>query len=519
MKLNLKNDGTMKPSKLTGLPVCAFGAAAAALASGCGEKPAPRPNIIIIYADDVGYGDFSCNGTSAVCTPNVEKLAAQGVRFTNAHTTSSTSTPARYGLLTGQYPWRKQGTGIAAGDAGMIIAPDQYTLADLLKDAGYATGAVGKWHLGLGETSRQDWNGTISPGLPDIGFDYSFIMAATADRVPCVYIENQRVVGLDPSDPIAVSYVKPFEGEPTGKDNPELLVMTPSHGHDQAIVNGISRIGYMKGGKSALWKDEEIADRITDKAVQFIADNREHPFFLYFGTNDIHVPRVPHARFAGKSGMGPRGDAILSFDYCLGRVMQALDSLGIADNTLLIVSSDNGPVVDDGYNDRAVELLGDHRPWGDFRGGKYSAFEAGTRVPMLVRWPGHTPEGAVSDVLFSHIDIYASLGALCGVSIPEGAAPDSRDHLSTLLGGGSDREYVVEQNLSNTLSIIVGDWKYIEPSDKMRVNKQTNTEMGNDPMRQLYNLQEDIGEKRNLAEEYPEKADELRDLLETVRNQ
>ena len=162
---------------------------------------------------------------------------------------------------------------------------------------------------------------SIAPGLSDIGFDYSFIMAATGDRVPCVYIENQRVVGLDPADPISVSYAEPFEGEPTGRDNPELLVMTPSHGHDQTIVNGISRIGYMKGGKAALWKDDRIADRITDKAVEFIARNREHPFFLYFGTNDIHVPRVPHARFAGKSGMGPRGDAILSFDYCLGRVI------------------------------------------------------------------------------------------------------------------------------------------------------------------------------------------------------
>ena len=421
------------------------------------------------------------------------------MRFTNAHTTSSTSTPARYGLLTGQYPWRKEGTGIAAGNAGMIISPEQYTLADMLRGAGYATGAVGKWHLGLGETARQDWNGVIAPGLSDIGFDYSFIMAATGDRVPCVYIENQRVVGLDPADPISVSYAEPFEGEPTGRDNPELLVMTPSHGHDQTIVNGISRIGYMKGGKAALWKDDRIADRITDKAVEFIARNREHPFFLYFGTNDIHVPRVPHARFAGKSGMGPRGDAILSFDYCLGRVMRTLDSLGIADNTLLIVSSDNGPVVDDGYNDRAVELLGDHRPWGDFRGGKYSAFEAGTRVPMLVRWRGHVPAGAVSDALLSHIDIFASLGALCGGEIPEGAAPDSRNHLSALLGGGPDREYVVEQNLNNTLSIIVDGWKYIEPSNKMRINRQTDTELGNDPMRQLYNLREDVGERHNLA--------------------
>jgi arylsulfatase A-like enzyme len=205
----------MKIMQLPVIPVCALGTAAA-LCAGCGKTPAERPNIIIIYADDVGYGDFSCNGSPTIQTPNVDRLASEGVRFTNAHTTSSTSTPARYGLLTGQYPWRKEGTGIAAGNAGMIISPEQYTLADMLRGAGYATGAVGKWHLGLGETARQDWNGVIAPGLSDIGFDYSFIMAATGDRVPCVYIENQRVVGLDPADPISVSYAEPFEGEPAG---------------------------------------------------------------------------------------------------------------------------------------------------------------------------------------------------------------------------------------------------------------------------------------------------------------
>lgn len=215
-------------------------------------------------------------------------------------------------------------------------------------------------------------------------------MAATGDRVPCVYIEDGRVVGLDPADPIEVSYSKPFEGEPTGRDNPELLTkLRPSHGHDMAIVNGVSRIGWMRGGRSALWVDEEICDRITEKAVDFIRRSAESdkPFFLYFGTNDIHVPRVPNERFAGRSGMGPRGDAILSFDWQVGEIMRALDSLGIADNTLVILSSDNGPVIDDGYEDGAVEMLGDHRPWGEQRGGKYSAFEAGTRTPFVVRWP------------------------------------------------------------------------------------------------------------------------------------
>lgn len=509
----------MKPSVSKLLPLGLAGICP--VLGGCtqSEQPAAeRPNVIIIYADDVGYGDLSCNGALTIQTPNVERLAREGVRFTNAHTTSSTSTPARYGLLTGQYPWRKAGTGIAQGDAGMIISPDQYTMADMFHNMGYVTGAVGKWHLGLGETAAQDWNGEIRPGLNDIGFDYSFIMAATGDRVPCVYIENQHVVNLDPNDPIAVSYKTPFQGEPTGKDNPELLRMTPSSGHNQAIVHGIPRIGYMKGGKSALWVDEEISDRITDKAVRFIAEHRDKPFFLYFGTNDIHVPRVPNPRFVGRSGMGPRGDAILSFDYTVGQVLDALDSLGLAENTLVILSSDNGPVVCDGYNDQAVELLGDHKPWGPFRGGKYSAFEAGTRVPMVVRWPSKISSPVVSDALFSHIDLFRSLAELCGAQLPEGVAPDSHPCVKNLLGERfEDRPYAVEQNLNGTLGIISEGWKYIEPSDGVVFNRNAGIEMGNLPRPQLYNLSSDIGEKNNLAGEHPDKVTALRDMLEQVR--
>ena len=332
------------------------------------------PNVIFIYADDIGYGDLSCNGAKTICTPHVERLAAEGVRFTNAHSAAATSTPARYAMLTGEYAWRRKGTGIADGDAGMIIRPERYTLADMFHEAGYVTGAIGKWHLGLGDqTGTQDWNGQLKPCLSDIGFDYSYIMAATGDRVPCVFVENGRVVNLSPNDPIYVSYKKNFPGEPTGKNNPELLVMQPSHGHNQSIVNGISRIGFMKGGKSALWKDDQIADELTHKAVSFIEEHKNQPFFLYFATQDAHVPRVPNERFAGKSGMGPRGDVLLQFDWSVGEVMATLKRLGLDKNTIVILSSDNGPVVDDGYKDNAVELLGEHKPGGPFRGGKYSS--------------------------------------------------------------------------------------------------------------------------------------------------
>lgn len=477
-----------------------------------------KPNIVIIYADDIGYGDLSCYGYSKVPTPNVDQLASASVRFTNAHCVAATSTPSRYSLLTGEYAWRKEGTGIAAGDAAMIIRPERHTMPEMLKQAGYATAAVGKWHLGLGaETGKQNWNGQITPGLKELGFDYSYIMAATGDRTPCVFIENGRVVNLDPNDPIAVSYIKNFDGQPTGKDHPELLRMHPSHGHDQAIVNGVSRIGFMKGGKSALWVDENIADTITAKALGFIEQNKNRPFFLYFGTQDVHVPRLPHTRFAGKSGLGPRGDAILEFDWIVGEVTKKIHDLGIEKNTIIILSSDNGPVVDDGYQDQAVELLGSHKPWGPFRGGKYSGFEAGTRIPQLVCWKGKVKAG-VSDALVSQIDWYASFANLVGYKLKKDEAPDSKNNLKSLFGTETkNREFVVEQNLNNVLGIVVGNWKYIEPSKFGKMNKDTNTELGNDIRPQLYNLRTDPGETNNLAAEYPEKVIELRSKLNEIK--
>lgn len=471
-----------------------------ALSANAQPNQSTRPNIIFILSDDVGYGDLSCYGAKAVKTPNVDRLADQGLRFTHAYACASTCTPSRYGLLTGQYPWRRNDTGIARGDAPMIIQPGQNTVASLLKDAGYTTGVVGKWHLGLGEGgfNNQAWNDSITPGPKQIGFDYSFIMAATGDRVPCVFVENQRIVGLDPKDPIQVDYNKPFEGEPTGNNNPELLKLHPSHGHDQAIINGISRIGYMKGGKSALWVDENIADTITRKAVQFIEKNHDHPFFLYFCTNDIHVPRAPHPRFKGATSMGPRGDAIVEFDWSVSQIMEVVHRLGLDQNTLIILSSDNGPVVDDGYKDQAWEKLGNHTPWGPLRGGKYSAFEAGTRVPLLVSWPTKVKPG-ISSSLVSQIDLMASVAALTGQNIPSGSAPDSFNQLDVWLGKSEmNRPFLIEQSVG-TLSLVEGIYKYIAPSNSPKINASTRTELGHDTKPQLYNLKEDVSERKNLA--------------------
>ncbi len=496
----------------------------AALPLGClaqsnlAQSTPTKPNVVFIYADDIGYGDLSCNGAKTIHTPNVERLAKQGVRFTNMHSSAATCTPSRYALLTGEYAWRKEGTGIAAGNAGSIIRPERFTLADVFKSAGYKTGVVGKWHLGLGDkTGTQDWNGHITPGPSDLGFDFSFILAATGDRVPCVYVENERIVNLDPKDPVSVSYEKNFEGEPTGKLNPELLKMHPSHGHDQSIVNGISRIGYMKGGKSALWVDEEIGDRITSKALSFIEANKSVPFFLYFATQDAHVPRVPNPRFVGKSGMGARGDAIIEFDWSVGEVLNTLKRLGLEKNTIVILSSDNGPVVDDGYKDRAVELLGNHKPAGDLRGGKYSSFEGGTRVPGLLSWPG-TVQPGVSDKLLCQVDMLANFAALLNVKIPSNAAPDSQNHLNAWLNrSGKGREYLVLQNVHNNLSIENGQWKYIAPGPGPAYAKETNTEFGNLKEDQLYDLIIDRGEKNNVALKNSEIVKLLKTNLEAIK--
>ena len=314
-------------------------------AAGAAAQQTERPNVIFLVADDLGYGDLSCYGAQRVQTPAVDSVAQAGIRFTDAHAVASTSTPSRYSLLTGEYSFRRPDTGVAAGNAALIIRPDQYTLADAFRAQGYATAALGKWHLGLGaQTGKQDWNGEIAPGPADLGFDYSYIMAATADRVPCVYIENGRVANLDPAAPIEVSYRQNFPGEPTGRENPELLTkLRPSHGHDQSIVNGISRIGYMKGGGRALWQDESIADSIMSHAVAFMErEAGKRPFFMYLCTNDVHVPRYPADRFRGKSPMGLRGDAILQFDWTVGRITEALRRLGIAENTLLVIDSISG---------------------------------------------------------------------------------------------------------------------------------------------------------------------------------
>ena len=389
-----------------------------------------RPNIVLIVADDLGYGDLSCYGATGILTPGMDRLAGEGIRFTQGFCTAATSTPSRYSVMTGRYPWTNPAAKILPGNAALIIDTEAITLPKVMKQAGYITGSVGKWHIGLGD-GNVDWNKRVFPGASEIGYDYSFIQAATNDRVPCVYLENNKVVGLESDDPLFVDYRKNFPGEPTGKDNPELLQMHPSVGHAGSIVNGVSRIGFQKGGKAAQWRDEDMAELFLQKAKQFVVDNKDRPFFLYYGLHQPHVPRVPNERFAGKSGMGPRGDVILEADWCVDEFLNTLDALGLTENTIVVLTSDNGPVLDDGYKDRAVELVGEHRPAGPLRGWKTTMYDGGVRIPFMLRWPA-VVKPQVSDAFVCQMDLLASFAKLLGVTYPDKL--DSRSTLKAFLG-------------------------------------------------------------------------------------
>ncbi len=476
-----------------------------------------RPNVIIIYADDLGYGDLSCYGATQIKTPHIDQLASEGLRFTDAHSMASTCTPSRFSILTGEYAFRDKKAHILPGNASLLIATEQATLGTVFQEAGYHTACVGKWHVGLGPVEGPDWNGEVKPGPNEVGFDYSFIFPATADRVPTVYLENHKVVALDSADPIEVSYQHKVGNDPTGKEHPELLKMKSSHGHDGTIVNGIGRIGWMSGGHKARWTDESLAEDFFAQAQSFIEKNQHRPFFLYYAINEVHVPRMPDTRFKGKSNLGYRGDVILEMDYLVGRLRKTLDYLNLTKKTLIIFTSDNGPVLDDGYVDQAVELDHGHRPAGPFRGGKYSMFEGGTRMPFIVTWPGKVKPG-VSDAMVSQVDLLASFAAMNKIKLKDEDAVDSRNVLDVLLGRSQKgRTSLVEQNNGGFLAYVKDGWKYIPPHGGPALMKAVNIETGFNPNPQLYDLRKDKGEQHNLASKYPEKVTEMAAELKRIR--
>ena len=476
---------------------------------------ASRPNVVLIYGDDVGYADIGVNGATGIPTPNIDALAESALNFTDAHCTASTCTPSRFSLLSGVHAFR-HGVAIARPDEPLLIAPESMTVARAFKQAGYRTGIVGKWHLGLGdEGSGPDWNGLLKPGPLELGFDSAFIMPTTNDRVPCIYVEGHRVVNLDPADPLHVGNKVSDVDIPGSTPYPDARKQGHPEVFYQSIINGIGRIGYMSGGKAALWDDYTMANVFVDKARAFIETNRDAPFFLFFSSQDIHIPNAPHERFQGKSELGKRGDAMVQLDWAVGAILDELEKHGLARDTIVIFTSDNGPTHHDDSIESTKQVArfspnqgNGHDASGKWRGGKYEIYEGGTRVPLIIRWPSKIKAGT-SSALVSQIDLLASFSSLLGVELGPDDACDSRDTLAAFFG--EDREglpFILEE--ARCVALRAGDWKYIPGRESGRA-------MGFGPMEDsLFNLATDPGEQRNLIAQHPEKAAAMANQLQAL---
>lgn len=478
-----------------------------------------HPNVIVIMADDLGYGDLSCYGAQTFQTPHIDRLAAEGQMFTNGYCSASTCTPTRYSFLTGNYAFRTQGTGIAPPNGHLVIDQDIFTLPDLMKEAGYATGIVGKWHLGLGLKGQgPDWNGDLKPGPQEIGFDYNFLLPTTNDRVPQVYVEGHRVLNLDPSDPLWVGNKKPTADHPTGISHRDSLKMDWSHGHNSTIHNGISRIGFYTGGNKARFRDEDLADKWVEKSNAFIEAHQHEPFFLFYASHDLHVPRIPHERFQGVTPHGFRADSIVQLDWTVGEIMKTLDRLKLREKTLVIFCSDNGPVMDDGYQDQALEKVGKHRAAGPFKGGKYSVYEGGTRTPFITYWKGTIPSGKSEEIVCT-IDIATSLAQITGTSLPADAFKDSFDVSKCLLGtpDAKGRGHLIQQDNGGRgrFGFRQGDWKLTSHPNGSARNTVVEKQLENIkvPNFALYHLKDDPGEKINVIQKHPEVANKMKATL------
>ena len=467
-------------------------------------SPTDRPNVVLIYADDVGYGDVGVYGSTMIPTPNIDRLANSGIRFTDGHSSASTCSPSRFSMLTGVHAFRHKVRILAPGSP-MVIKPGMLTLPSVFKKAGYETAIIGKWHLGLGSRSKPaDWNGDVKPGPLEVGFDYSFLLPSTNDRVPCVYLENHRVVNLDPKDPLYLGRTKPpgFTGTeyPDGKkDRSAMTYYKSSFGHDNSIINGIGRIGYQWGGKAALWNDETMADEFVNQTKKYLAGrDKQKPFFLYFSSQDIHVPRTPHPRFVGKTKLGYRGDAMVQFDWSVGQIMESLKEHGLDQNTMIILSSDNGPTYDNGYKDGATgpnKKTGQgHNAAGPFRGGKSHIYEGGNRVPFIVSWPARIKPKS-SKALVSQPDLIASFASLLKIPINADQAIDSRNILPALLGEDEIGLPYMLVEAGRAKALRQGSWKYISNGA-------------------LYDLATDLSEKNDVSSKYPQKVSSMKKLLD-----
>ncbi len=491
-----------------------------------------KPNVVFIFVDDLGYGDLGCYGATKVKTPNIDKIASEGRIFTDAHSASAVCTPSRYALLTGQYPFRaNNGKGIwgpAPINSELLIKTNQITIADVFKNSGYATAALGKWHLGFGE-GENNWQEPLSPGPNDVGFDYYYGVPIVNSAPPYVYVENDRIVGGDPNDPLVyVGKGKEKEVTPITPIPPEASQRTPNR---------------FKGALEAhkLYNDYTVGTILAEKAVNWITDNKQNPFFLYFATTHIHHPYTPGKQFQGKSDAELYGDFIQELDWMVGEVTNCLKKQGLSENTLVIFTSDNGAMLNLGGRN-AVKA--GHKINGDLLGFKFGVWEGGHRVPFIAKWPGRIETGSVSNQLICNVDMLATFMSLTGQDGNLIDDTDSVNILPALLDNPEEsirKELVLAPKSEKHLSLRKGKWMYIpaKGSGGFRGSKPQHHAWGGAPAvafvggknsdiengkikedaqpAQLYNLEEDKYQTTNVYGKYPEVVKEMKTILETYR--
>lgn len=488
-------------------------------------KSASPPNIVLIFADDLGYGDLGCYGATKVQTPNIDRLAREGRRFTDAHSASAVCSPSRYGLITGRYPLRRNFWGPLPGPvAGLSVDTSHVTLGSVLKDTGYATACIGKWHLGLGE-KRPNWNGMLKPGPLELGFDYYFGIPVVNSGPPFVYVENHRVVGYDPADPFVMRKESVTQKWPA--------------------KSGYNAIG---GARKAhlLYEDERIGTTLKNKAVEWLrntrATHKNKPFFLYLATTNIHHPFTPAPQFKGTSQCGRYGDFIHELDWIVGEVLTALDDMGVADNTLVLFTSDNGGMLNHGGQDA---FRAGHRLNGDLLGFKFGAWEGGHRIPFIAKWPGKIPPQSTSNHLISQIDLLATFASIVGRPLSKEACPDSIDQLAEFMGKAERPRrdlLVISPNSPMHLMIRKGKWAYIPAQDEggfqgkkvgdhtlggaaaTLLTGQVNSDVEEGkikpdaPAAQLYDLEKDLAQSMNVLGQHPELEKELQQIVAGYRD-
>jgi arylsulfatase A len=449
-----------------------------------------KPNIVYILADDLGIGDLGCyNRDSQIPTPHLDRFALQGIRFTDAHSPSAVCTPTRYGLLTGRYAWRTSlKRGVLQGYDPLLIEKDRLTVATFLKQYGYTTAAIGKWHLGLGAVKPVDYALPLSPGPRSAGFDRFFGIPASLDMEPYVFVENERVLEA-----------------PTAQ--------IPASKHHREGGAGFWRAGPI----APSFKHENVLPAITDNAVEYLHKQKAGvPFFFYFALTSPHTPWMPTADFAGKSQVGYYGDFVMQTDAAIGRVLAALDDARLSDNTLVIITSDNGS-----HWPPADITKWNHHSNHTYRGQKADLWEGGHRVPFLARWPGTIPAARVSDELICHTDFFATAAAILNSNLPDNAAEDSYNILPALRGERSEqpiRDAIVHHSGDGAFAIRQGPWKLCLALGSQGFSIPKNPEPApGGPRGQLYNLADDSSEQHNLWSDRPEIVERLTNLLDQYK--